>query len=81
MKQPFYPVAKGSWAFIGYKGDGKVDWIQQQTRLAGQGPAKVSARVPQPGEEETKKNVVRRSEFENVIYLIRDHTMRCIKRK
>ncbi len=65
VKQPFYPVAKGSWAFIGYKGDEKVDWIQQQTRKAGQGPAKVSARISQPvGEEkETKKNVVKRSKF------------------
>lgn len=43
---PVYPFREGSWAFIGYKGKEKVNWVMQTFKTAGNGPSIVNARIP-----------------------------------
>ncbi|XP_065051141.1 uncharacterized protein LOC135680862 isoform X2 [Rhopilema esculentum] len=50
---PLFPMYRGSWALVGYKGDRQVDWIKQDSKTKGAGPAKLSVEI-QPTKEEKK---------------------------
>ena len=43
---PYLPAKEGSWAFVGYKGKEKVNWITQECREKGNGPSEVLVNVP-----------------------------------
>ena len=61
--RPYYPNHKGSWAFIGYKGEKEVKWIQQMSKAKGRGPSKVSASIPMKDKLPDKTSVEIRSKI------------------
>ena len=44
---PYHAQPGGSWAMVGYKGNRKVDWVDQDMKGGQEGePAKVVAKIP-----------------------------------
>ena len=52
---PYLPGIEGSWAFIGYKGTRRVNWVQQISNKKGSGPSKISAIIPLITDDRTTK--------------------------
>ena len=66
----YFPNYRGSWAFIGYKGKSRVNWVKQSSKGRGQGPATVTADIPLQSTDSTDNVLKVISKFIHILQLL-----------